>query len=285
MASAIAGSLLVFVAVMLFWVHERLGRLEKTVVGMDERANRDPYAHDLVIELRCHAIMGHPACAAYYTPILERAQRKELVLPGPGRPLIRENEFRLLFNIAAKLWSDFHKTFLDKFQVRGRILNVEGDLLLSEEPTLWVRLHEGSVQLFILEGGFKLDRKPMTPITTFPLAPLFDLGRAEEGEELRDSVALLVRQLKVLGFKWCTEGRGDVHQDATGEWVAYDPDDGYLVFANTWIRVRYKQTSSFWSAIHLSDEVKETLAELGTEAPWADDSESSERGGRAERHP
>jgi len=181
------------------------------------------------------------------------------------------------------IWSDEHKTFTPEFKIRSRILENDASVF-DEEPWLLLRVHNGTLQLS-LEGPLKAEKK-IVRLSEFPLfvftppaGPMFpmdliDPQKAEIARQLGKLraqgdgvkyVELLVQEVAKSGFKWLNLGELDVNENALGGLELYDPNHGYLSFADPYVRVRYKEWAWQWIGSGTKDEYRPILARLGVE--------------------
>ena len=262
------------VLILALVASHRLDKLRDRLNDLEKKQVSPPRCWELVIELKPRALLRHPSCAPYYLPVLERHDKGELEIPGAGRPLINNYSFRIVDQGWKMIWSDVHQTFMEKFEMRGRLLNVEGEghPMLGAEPHVWLRFHNGpdgyALQMYIVPGfAQRLQDDSGDLVTQFPIGALMEVSSAASEQETTRRIEALVGLLKKRSFRFSTWSDRDVFENAAGELELYDPDDGYVSFADSWLRVKYKERDPFSWGSHLSDEHREFLKQLGTEKP------------------
>ena len=221
---------------------DKIQEIEEMLATESKRRKRE-----LVIELKCRSIMEHPKCAAYYAPFLERAMQGEDVV-GEGRPFINHDSFRLVYQGDDLIWSDFHNSFLEKFELRGHILNVDWPDSPSKEPQVWLRFEGSELQLFlVVKDPENPLRRDTTPLSAFPASSL--MYAFESYEDTPKRLKALVGDLKERGFKWYTWGPPDPHENELGEMQLFEPDEGYVAFSDQWVCIKYKERD-LWPSVN-----------------------------------
>ncbi len=218
---------------------------------------------ELCISLKTNALFKHPEYASYYERALEKFKQDPNLWEKTDHPLVRHSVFRLIYLKEGVLWSDAQKTFIEEFDYRGKLISLDehGQPNDDREPILSLRMDDGMLQLHWICDEFLKMRA--TLISQFPLYVFQSAGElgfpvgmcTSEQRELAELIEaarkkhdharmfeLMVGEISRYGFKWSFSDR-DASIDLFGKEYVYDPNDGYLAFADAWMDVKYKEWS------------------------------------------